>query len=129
LSDQTAPYLNSRELEPLWRSILSSPCYREVGVIQAAWVDLLAAIAHRNAPDIVRLGTALLAPGVARSDGDLAYLTTVTAAALVNLHRYAEAHAFLQDQWSRFNHAGPFEFALRDLRALTERGPAVSKPL
>jgi predicted membrane-bound spermidine synthase len=129
LSDQTAPYLNSGELEPLWRAILSSPCYGEVGVTQAAWVDLFAAIAHRNAPDIVRLGTGLLAPGVARSDGDVAYLTTVTAAALVNLGRYAEANALLQDQWSRFNHASPFEFALRDLLALTERGPAASKPL
>jgi predicted membrane-bound spermidine synthase len=128
LSDQTAAYLNSGELEPLWRSILSSPCYREVGVTQAAWVDLFAAIAQRNAPDIVRLGTGLLAPDVARSEADVAYLTTVTAGALVNLGRYAEAHALLQDQWSRFNHAGPFEFALRDLRALTERPPVVRKP-
>ena len=49
-------------------------------------------------------------------------MTTITAAADVNLGRDAEAHALLQNQWSRFNHAGPFEFALRDLRALTEPG-------
>jgi spermidine synthase len=137
LSDQTAAYLNSGELEPLWASILSSPCYRQVGADQDAWVDLFAAIAHRNAPDIVRLGTGLLASGAARSDSDVAYLTTVTAAACVNLGREREAHALLQNQWSRFNHAGPFEFALRDLRALTEpgvippheSGPAVRKSL
>jgi hypothetical protein len=120
LSDQTAAYLNSVELEPLWASILSSPCYREVGADQDAWVDLYAAIARRNASDIVRLGTGLLASGAAHSDGQVAYLTTITAAAYVNLGRDAEAHALLQSQWSRFNHAGPFEFALRDLRALTE---------
>ena len=122
LSDQTAPYLSSVELEPLWASISSSPCYREVGAGQDAWVDLFTAIARRNAPDIVRLGTGLLASGAALSDSESAYLTTVTAAAYVNLGRDAEAHALLQNRWSRFNHAGPFEFALRDLRALTEPG-------
>jgi hypothetical protein len=55
-------------------------------------------------------------------DRDIAYLTTATAAALVNLGRDAEAHALLQAQWPRFNHTGPFEFALRELRALTEPG-------
>jgi predicted membrane-bound spermidine synthase len=130
LSDQTAAYLNSVELEPLWASILSSPCYREVGADEAAWVDLFSAIAHRNAPEIARLGTGLLAPGRAHSDGDIAYLTTVTASALVNLGRDAEAHALLQNQWPRFNHTGPFEFALRDLRALSSRpAPTVSKSL
>jgi spermidine synthase len=122
LSDQTAAYLNAGELEPLWASILSSPCYREVGADQDAWVNLFAAIARRNAPGIVQLGTGLLASGAAHSDAEAAYLTTITAAAYVNLGRDAEAHALLQNQWSRFNHAGPFEFALRDLRALTEPG-------
>ena len=120
LSDQTAAYLNSSELEPLWASILSSPCYREVGTDQDAWVNLFAATAQRNAPDIVRLGTGMFASGAAHSDSEVAYLTTVTAAAYVHLGRDAEARALLQNQWSRFNHAGPFEFALRDLRALTE---------
>jgi hypothetical protein len=83
-------------------------------------VNLFAAIAQRNAPDIVRLGTDLLESGATHSDGEAAYLTTITAAAYVNLGRDAEAHALLQNQWMRFNHAGPFEFALRDLRALTE---------
>ena len=120
LSDQTAAYLNPAELEPLWTSILSSPCYRELGLGQVAWVNLFAAIAQRNAPDIIRLGTGLLASSTAHSDDEAAYLTTVTAAAYVNLGRDAEAHALLQSQWSRFNHAGPFDFALRELRALTE---------
>jgi spermidine synthase len=125
LSDQTAAYLNAGELGPLWASISSSPCYREVGAEQDAWVDLFAAIAQRNASDIVRLGTDLLDSGAARSDGEAAYLTTVTAAAYVNLGRNAEAHTLLQNQWPRFNHAGPFEFALRDLLALTQGGGAV----
>jgi len=122
LSDQTAAFLNPGELEPLWAAVLSSPCYREAGADQDAWVDLFAAIAQRNAPAIVRLGTNLLAPGTTRSDSEMAYLTTVTAAAYVDQGRDAQAHALLQAQWARFDHAGPFEFALRDLRALTQPG-------
>jgi spermidine synthase len=122
LSDQTAAYLDSGELEPIWTSIASSPCYREVGAEQDAWVDLFAAIARRNAPDIVRLGTGLLGSGPPHSGDQVAYLTAVTAAALLNLGRAAEAHALLQNEWPRLNHAGPFEFALRDLRALAEPG-------
>jgi predicted membrane-bound spermidine synthase len=133
LSDQTAPYLNAGELEPLWTAISSSPCYREAGAGEDAWVDLFAAIAERNAPDIVRLGTGLLASVATHSDGEIAYLTTVTAAAYVNLGREAEGRALLQGQWPRFNHTGPFEFALRDLRALTKSGvtalPSASVPV
>jgi hypothetical protein len=120
LSDQTAAYLNPSELEPLWVSITASPCYREVGADEDAWVALFAAIAQRNASDIVRLGSGLLATATTHSDAETAYLTTVTAAAYVNLGRGMQAHTFLLEQWPRFNHAGPFEFALRDLRALTQ---------
>ena len=122
LSDQTAAYLNPGELAPLWASISSSPCYREVGADEDAWVDLFAAIAQRNAPEIVRLGAGLLASGAPHSDAQAAYLTTVTAAAYVDLGRPEQARTFLQAQWPRFNHAGPFDFALRDLRAMTEPG-------
>ena len=122
LSDQTAAYLNSGELEPLWTSVLSSPCYREVGADPEAWVDLYAAIARRNAPDIVRLGTRLLGSGAANSDSEVAYLATVTAAAYVRLGGDAQAHTLLQERWSRLDHAGPFRFALHELRAMTAPG-------
>lgn len=124
LSDETAAYLNAAELEQLWASILSSPCYAEVGSEQDAWVNLFAAIAQRDAAGIVRLGTRLLAPLSAHSDGERAYLTTVTAAAYVNLGESVQARELLVAQRSRLNHAGPFDLALRDLRALTD--PKVS---
>jgi spermidine synthase len=120
LSDATAAYLNSTELEQLWTSILSSPCYAEVDRGQAAWVNLFAAIAHRDAAGIVRLGTGLLGSASAHSDSELAYLITVTAAAYVNLGDSVRAHALLVAQCSRLNHASPFTLALRDLRALTD---------
>jgi hypothetical protein len=119
LSDETAAYLNSAELEPLWTSILSSSCYGEVGGEQEAWVNLFAAIAHRDAPGMVRLGTGLLALESAHSDTDLAYLTAVTAAAYVNLGENVQAHALLAAQYSSLRHAGHFDLALRELRALT----------
>lgn len=119
LSDDTAAYLNSAELEPIWKSILSSPCYREGTGDGNTWVDLFAAIARRDASGIVRVGTRLLARPSHRSDGDIAYLTTVTAAAYVRLGEKAQARTLVLAQWPRFNHTGPFDLALRDLRALT----------
>ena len=58
-------------------------------------MDLFAAIARRDAAGIVRLGNGLLTSVSALSDGDLAYLTTVIAAAYVNLGDTVQAHALL----------------------------------
>ena len=46
-------------------------------------------------------------------------LTTVTAAALVGAGDKVQARDLLQAQWSRFDHAGTFDLALRELQALT----------
>ena len=83
-------------------------------------MNLFAAIARRDAAGIVRLGNGLLARVSALSDGDLAYLTTVIAAAYVNLGDTVKAHALLVAQGAKLRHAGPFDLALRDLRALTD---------
>ena len=70
-------------------------------------------------PEIVKLGTELLEPRTSNSDDDLAYLTTVTAAAHIRMGEIAQARSLLQAQWRRFNHAGQFDLALRELLALT----------
>jgi hypothetical protein len=119
LSDETAAYLNSAELEQLWASVRSSPCYGEVGGEEHTWVNLFTAIAQRDAAGIVRLGTGLLAAVSAHSDGERAYLTTVIAAAYVNLGDNMQAQALLAAQCPRLQSGGSFDLALRDLRALT----------
>ena len=119
ISDYTAAYLNAGELEVIWSKVLSSPCYRDVPGNHKAWADLSAAIAQRNALKIVKLGTELLGPNASNSDKDLAYLTTVTAAAYVGMGEIAQARSLLQAQSRRFIHAGQFNLALRDLVALT----------
>ena len=119
ISDETAAYLNPAELGEIWNRIIASPCYRELQGERKAWTDLLVAIAQRNAPEMARLGNVLLAPASSNSDKDLAYLTTVTTVALIRMGDMAQARSVLQAQWGRFDHAGQFEFALRDLLALT----------
>jgi spermidine synthase len=123
ISDDTAAYLNPAELEVIWNQVVSSPCYREARGENKAWVDLWAAIARRDSPRIAALGTDLLAPRSSNSDSELAYLTTVTAAADVRMGEGGQAKRLLQAQWGRFNHAGQFDFALRELRALTLSAP------
>jgi spermidine synthase len=126
ISDYTAVYLNAGELEGIWNKAISSPCYRDVPGDHKAWADLFAAIAQRNAPEIVKRGTALLGPNASISENDLAYLTTVTAAAYVQMGEIAQARSVLQAQSRRFIHGGQFNLALRDLVALT-RPPGVEK--
>jgi hypothetical protein len=82
------------------------------------WASLYAAIAQRDAAQIVKFGPTLIANQRAFAD-DLSYLTTVTAAAYVRLGEDAQAHRLLQAQWARLKHAGQFDLALRDVLALT----------
>jgi hypothetical protein len=79
----------------------------------------LAAIAHRDSAQIVKLGTELLRSQSSTSEDDVAYLTTVTVTACVRMGDITQARSLLQANWRRFNHAGRFELALRDLLALT----------
>ena len=125
ISDETAAYLNPSELEDIWKKIRSSPCYQAPGE-HRTWADLLAAISQRNAPEIVTLGSALLAAQASESDDDSAYLTTVTATALLRLGQSGQARELLQAHSFRSPHAGQFDLALRDLRALTRSGATES---
>jgi spermidine synthase len=120
ISDDTAAYLNPAELEGIWHEVESSPCYRDLAGTQKTWVELWAAVAQRDAPAIVGLGTRLLAPNSGGSDSELAYLTTVTAAADVRMGEGGRARTLLREEWRRFDHTGPFDFPLRELRALTQ---------
>jgi spermidine synthase len=119
ISDDTAPYLNPAELEQIWNKVLSSPCYRDVPGEHKTWADLLAAVARRDAPQIVTFGTELLALHPANANDDLAYLTTVTAAAHIRLGQIAAARDLLLAQWNGLNHTGQFDLPLRELRAMT----------
>jgi spermidine synthase len=119
ISDDTAAFLNPLELQEIWNKVTSSPCYRDQPGDHRTWADLLAAISRRDASEIERLGTELLGSGGANSADDLAYLTTVTAAAYVRMGARVQAHSLLQAQWGSVNHAGQFDLALRDLAALT----------
>ncbi len=120
ISDRTAAYLSPAELEVIWNRITSSPCYRSVAAGQKTWVDLLAAISRRDAPDIVKFGTNLLGQQAPNSGADRAYLTTVTAAAYIQMGQITQARSLLEEQWSKLDHRGPDDLPLVDLRALTQ---------
>jgi spermidine synthase len=119
ISDATTAYLHADELDELWRAITGSPCYRAAEGERRAWADLLAALAHRDAAQIATRGTELLGSASMKSDDDLAYLAAATAAAYVQIGDAAHAHSLLQAQYRRIKHAGQFDFALRELLALT----------
>jgi spermidine synthase len=119
ISDATASYLARTELDVIWLRITASSCYHQATGKRKAWVDLMAAVAHRHAAEIVQLGIDLLGSESDLSDEEIAYLTTVTVAACVHEGDLARGRSLLQAQWPRLHQTGKFSFALRDLQALT----------
>jgi hypothetical protein len=119
ISDDTASYLNALELQPLWNKVRASACYRAASGEDRVWADLLAAISQRDAPQIVKFGGELIGPQTPDAENQLAYLTTVTAAAYLRLGEVAGARGLLQAQVGRIRHPGQFDLALRDLLAQT----------
>jgi predicted membrane-bound spermidine synthase len=118
----TATYLNPSELADVWSSIRSTPCYRDASGEHRAWADLLAAVAARNAAEIVTQGTRLLERPSTQSSDDLTYLTTVMASAYLGMGQMSQARSLLATQWNRLNHAGELSLSLRELQALVLAG-------
>ena len=114
----TATYLNASELGDLWSSIRSTPCYRDASGEHKVWADLYAAVATRNAAQIVALGTRLLDRPAGLSTGDLTYVTTAMTSAYVGMGQVPKARALLAAQWNRLDHAGELSFSLSELLAL-----------
>ena len=118
----TAAYLNPSELADVWSSIRSTPCYRDASGEHKAWADLLAAVAARNAAEIVTQGTQLLERPSSLSKDDLTYLTTVMASAYLRMGQMPQARSLLAAQWNRLDHAGELSLSLRELQALVLAG-------
>ncbi len=125
----TASYLSPAELADVWSSIRSTPCYRDVSGPHRIWADLLAAVAVRNAAEIVALGAPLLDSASSLSKDERTYLTAVVATGYVRLGQMPQARDLLAAQWDRLDHAGELALSLRELRALVQQGdnPALAR--
>ncbi len=128
VSSMTAPYLNAAELADLWTHVHDSPCYREASSDRRAWADLLAAVAARDTAEIVTLGGRLLRQSEVLDRGDLNYLTTVVAAALLRRGEGQQARALLAALWNHLDHSGELSFSLRELLALALSGDRALTP-
>jgi predicted membrane-bound spermidine synthase len=118
----TASYLSPAELADVWSSIRSTPCYRDASGPHRVWADLLAAVAARNASEIVMLGARLLETSSSLSRDERTYLTTVVATGYTRLGQMRQARDLLTVQWDRLDHAGELALSLRELRALAQTG-------
>jgi predicted membrane-bound spermidine synthase len=122
ISDMTATYLSPTDLAGVWQTIRATPCYRNSNGPQRTWADFLAAVATRDAAEIVTLGSHLLQDSPALSRDDRTYLTTLTATAYMQLGNREQARGLLGTQWSQLDLGGEFGFALRSLSALAREG-------
>jgi spermidine synthase len=120
ISDRTAAYLGAAELEAIWNKITASPCYRAASVEQKTWVDLFAAIAHRNSSDIVKFGNDLIESRAPITEADLAYITTITATAYIRMGQVALARSLLKEQSKKLDRSESYWFPLLSLLALSQ---------
>jgi spermidine synthase len=120
ISNLTAAFLSSAELDAMWNRIMASPCYRAATPERKMWVDLFAAIARRNSSDIVKLGNDLLESSANKSNDDLAYLTTITAAAYIQMDQVSQANNVLREQSKKLDRSESYWFPLASLLALTQ---------
>jgi predicted membrane-bound spermidine synthase len=131
ISDLTASFLSPQELKDLWQQAASSPCYRAISGTNRAWVDLFAAVAQRDAPEMIRLGTQLLhTDSGASDDEERAYLVTAMGAAYIHIGEPAQAVAVLDPRANHYTAAEMFSLPLRELRALSRirsTQPAVAR--
>ena len=116
----TATYLSPAELAALWSHIRSTPCYRDARGPHKAWADLLAAVAARDAGEILARGSELLEASSALSRDERTYLTSVLATAYVRLGEASRARELLAVQWDRLDHGGELALSLKELRALAQ---------
>jgi predicted membrane-bound spermidine synthase len=116
----TASYLSPAELADIWSSIKATPCYREVSGPHKVWADLLAAVATRNATEIVARGTQLLATPSSVTRDERTYLVSVLATAYVRLGEIPQARDLLAAHWGELDHGGELALTLRELLALTQ---------
>ena len=123
----TAAYLSPAELADVWNSVRSAPCYRDTSGPHKLWADLLAAVAARNAADMVRIATPLLETDSALTKDERTYLTTVLATAYVHLGELPQARNLLVSHWDQLDHGGEFALSLNGPLALSTGGqPALA---
>jgi spermidine synthase len=60
VANALSPFLTREELRPVWQRITSSRCAERLHEPQRTWVALLAAVAERDAANMIRLAEALL---------------------------------------------------------------------
>jgi spermidine synthase len=118
----TAPFLSPTELTEVWHRIKETPCYREATGNQREWADLLAAVGARDAGEIVTLGAQLMRQPEALGKGDLTYLATVVASALLRRGEADKARTLLSSLWKELDHSGPLALSLQELLALALSG-------
>jgi spermidine synthase len=119
LSQRTAAYLGSSELEALSQIVTNSPCYRAVAGEHRTWADLAVAISRRDAPEIAKLGSQLLESHSLRSADEQAYLLTVTAAANVRLGQLDQAGKLIRTRVRQLGSLGEYALPLQELLAMS----------
>jgi hypothetical protein len=123
LSAQTVAYIPYDELAPLWRTIEASGCYVGSTPAERIWPDFLHAVARRDRPEIIRLGTVLLHGQTVRARSDeLGMVLTAVAASLHGSGRLEAAGELLRAWSPLLGDGDPHALAIQILAAAALAG-------
>jgi hypothetical protein len=101
-----------------WKPVVSSPCAASIQPSDRAWLDLIGAVARRDAATMRTSGMGALATyrGAPSTMSEYAFLATATA--MVCRNELEEARVFIRDQRVRFVRPEGLQSEIRLLRAL-----------
>ena len=127
VAELTTPYLTATELQPMWQGIIAGPCYRAADEPHRVWVDLVAAIALRDASGIVQAGQLVLARQQHFTPTELTFVVAAVAAAQIHVGDLRQAAQLLERTWTALDHSQSYSLPLRQLLTIAQTGARASQ--
>lgn len=112
------PHLDASLAAEAWKPVVSSPCAASIEPVDRAWLDLIGAVARRDAATMRTSGLGALSTyrGVPSAMSEYAFLASATA--MVCRNELEQARVFIRDQRLPYVRPDRLQSEIRLLRAL-----------
>lgn len=101
VAGEVNPGVSAQRAGRLWRDALSGRCRARLSKTQVLWLELILAVANRDAPAIRQASDPLLAQNAAKSLRQLEYLVLAAVGSRIALGQQKEAHAIFTQEGLR----------------------------
>ena len=122
------PNVDRKSASDVWRMMLDSRCGHRLTPEERHWLELLAAVAARDADGMSRVGIEVLDASRGRRDAVTQYAFEATATGLVCRHEFAQANKLFELGTHDWLPEGKAPISLRYLYALAHLPPGAPWP-